>query len=99
MAMAERTRKAIETLHDMHAGEELTRNRLDAISAVSVDTLIRYRAVEVITERTLVPVSVAELVKLLNECAGDDCYSCSWEYIEKDGSAFRVDRTTVYRVL
>ena len=99
MAMAERTRIAIEALHEAHAGEEFTRNRLDAISAVSVDTLIRYRAVEVITEETFVPVSVAELVRLLNECAGDDCYGCSWEYIEQDGQAFRVDRSTVYRVM
>ena len=98
--MSERTRVAIEELHRDYAGAEFTRRGdLDRVSAVSVDTLIRYGAVEVITERTLVPVSVAELVRLLNECAGDDCFGCSWEYIEQDGQAFRVDRSTVYRVL
>jgi hypothetical protein len=99
MTMTERTRKAIETLHNEYARVEFTRAELEKVSAVSIDTLIRYRAVQAVRYEQLIPVSVTELVRLLNDCAGADCYSCNWEYIEQDGQAFRVEHLTFYRVL
>lgn len=97
--MTEKTKKAIATLHTEYEGTELDRIELEKISTVSIGTLIKYKAVQAVIHERFIPVSVAELVRLLNECANSDCYSCNWEYIEVDEKAYRVERTKMYRIL
>ena len=55
---------------------------------LSFSTFRKYAKLEKVT--TYNPVTVEELVNLLNECAGDDCYNGSWKYVVKDGKPYEV---------
>lgn len=99
MSMSERTRVAIEKLSSEYSGRVLSSSELKKVCEVGLNTLARYNAVEVVRSTRLTPISVAELVRRLNECAGDDLYGCSWEYKEIDGQAFEVVTEILYKVL
>ena len=99
MSMSKRTRVAIEEFSSEYRGMVFSSSKLERVCEVALYTLIRYNAVEVIRSTRLIPISVAELVRRLNECAGNDLYGCSWEYQEIDGQAFEVVTEILYRVL
>lgn len=99
MSMSEKTRVAIEELSNKYKGRVFSISELKKVCGVGLITLIKYDAVEVVRSTRLIPISVAELVKRLNECAGDDLYHCSWEYREIDGKAFEVKTELSYKVL
>lgn len=99
MSISERTRVAIEKLSSEYSGKVFSISELKKVCGVSLITLLKYDAVEVVRSTRLIPISVAELVRRLNECAGDDLDGCSWEYIEIDGQAFEVVTEILYRVL
>ena len=62
---------------------------------LSFATFRKYAVLEEV--ENLIPVSLEELVALLNDCAGDDCYACSWEYVVRDGHPFQ--RIMTYRLI
>lgn len=99
MSMSERTRTAIEELSTEYKGRTFSSSELKKVCEVGLNTLIKYEAVKAIRSERLIPVSVTELVRRLNECAGDDLYGCSWEYREIDGQAFEVVTEFLYEVL
>lgn len=99
MRMSERTRVAIEKLRSEYRGMVFSSSELERVCEVALNALIWYNAVEVVRSTCLIPVSVAELVRRLNECAGDNLYGCDWKYEEIDGQAFEVVTEILYRVL
>ena len=42
--------------------------------------------------------TLQEVLNMLNACAGDDCYNCSWHFIEENGKIYNVEEITVYKV-
>lgn len=99
MTVTEKIEKAIETLHNEYEGAELTRAELKKVSIVSTYILIRHKAIQTVIHEHFIPVSVTELVRVLNDCANSGYYNCDWEYVEIDGEAFRVVRTKTYKIL
>lgn len=50
------------------------------------------------TERTYY--TVAEIVKMLNDCAYNDCYGCDWFYqIDENGQVYEDNTTTTYKLI
>ena len=44
-------------------------------------------------------VSLENLVEMLNDCAGNDCYDCDWHYVVENGKAYEVNTFTYYRMV
>lgn len=97
--MAKTTREAIDRLHRDFEGAEFSYRELAEISEVSIDTLMRHDAVKRVEIEHLERVSVNELVKKLNECAGCDCWGAHWEYRVSMGVPCEVIREVKYIVM
>lgn len=97
--MAKATREAVDRLHKDFEGAEFSYKELAKISEVSIDTLIRHGAVKRVEIEHLERVSVNELVKKLNECAGRDCWGAHWEYRVSMGVPCEVTREVKYIVM
>ena len=42
--------------------------------------------------------TLQEVLKMLNACAGDDCYNCEWHFVEEGGKIYDVEEITVYKI-
>ena len=44
--------------------------------------------------------TVKELVKMLNDCAGDDCYNCDWNFkVDENNNAYEEIITNTYKLV
>lgn len=87
MAMLESTRTELERLASLYKGQTHSHEAWERIikeeSKISFSTFRKYVHFKVI-ER-IIEHSIEEIVEQLNECAGEDCYYCSWHYEVVDG--------------
>ena len=88
MAMAKRTKEVIDSMIE-YKGMTKTANDWDNLldSRITFETFKKYALNEVVEYEE---VTLDEVVRLLNECAGEDCYNCNWYYIVKDNKPFKV---------
>ena len=70
-------------------------NMFGATYAISWSTFRKYATLDKV--ETFVPVTVEELVDLLNDCAGNDLYGACWEYVMRDGLPY--ERVITYRLV
>ena len=57
---------------------------------ITWETMLRYVKIEEVIKRTYY--SVKEIVDMLNDCAGEDCYTCNWYYeIDEEGKIYSDD--------
>lgn len=78
-----------------HMFDSCGRNMFGATYPISWSTFRRYAILEKV--ETFDPVTVEELVDLLNDCAGNDLYGASWEYVMRDGLPY--ERIISYRLV
>lgn len=78
-----------------HMFDSCGRNMFGTTYAISWSTFRRYATLEKV--ETFVPVTVEELVDMLNDCAGNDLYGASWEYVMRDGLPY--ERVITYRLV
>ena len=87
--MKEETRKAFEEMREKF-GKRLFKT--NEIFGISESTFYKYRKEmnihKVVVKREC---SAEEIVDLLNDCAGYDCYDCVWHYVAENGKIFEVD--------
>ena len=89
MAMAKKTRNIIEGLREAYEGKTLDRHDWNKAlgNDLTFETFRKYVLNKVIEE---IEVPLEEIVNLLNDCAGNDCYECEWEYVVKDGKIYEI---------
>ena len=91
--MSATTKKALEIiLPQIEIGKEYAEKELRSLicSLISWDTFRKYVTVDKVFNSHAEPISLEELVDLLNSCAGDDCYDCRWDFQIIDGQVFDV---------
>lgn len=89
MAMAKRTKEIIEGLREAYEGKTLDKYDWNRVlgNDLTFETFRKYVLHKVVEE---VEVPLEKIVELLNDCAGNDCYECEWEYIVKDGKVYEI---------
>lgn len=98
MAANMNTIRAIEAMKVLFANNSFSPAQWDANAAVRFATAKKYADLVEIKEVRRVYYSMADLVKELNECAGNDCYACDWHYeIDEQGRAYQDFASISYR--
>lgn len=65
-------------------------------NGITVRTFMRYVNVMRLTEEVATEYTLAEVLNLLNSCAGDDCYGARWNFVERDGHIYNLENVTYY---
>lgn len=93
--MSKKTANVIEAMN-AYKGEVKTQRDWAILldDKITFDTFKKY-ALEQVIVRT--EVNLNEVVALLNDCAGNDCYDCDWFYEVIDGKVYKVD--TCYKMV
>ena len=74
-------------------------NHSPAVGRLSLTTAVREGAVIATTTVTRSYYSVAEIVTMLNECSGEDCYGGHWHYeIDSEGRIYSESSSTTYHM-
>ena len=98
MAANMNTIHAIEAMQVLFAHDSFTPAQWDAKAAVRFATAKKYANLVEVKEVRRVYYSMADLVKELNECAGNDCNACDWHYeIDEQGRAYQDFVSVSYR--
>lgn len=89
--MSERTRKEIERLANEYKGQvhewERWERIINAKSEICFGTFRKYVTLK--KEVSYEEHTIEEIVEMLNDCAGEDCYCCSWTYVVRDGKPYK----------
>lgn len=98
MAANMNTIREIEAMQVLFTNNSFTPAQWDAKSTVRFATAKKYANLVEVKEVRREYYSMAELVKMLNECAGNDCYACNWYYeIDEQGRAYQNFVSISYR--
>lgn len=93
--MSKRTANVIEAMN-AYKGEVKTQRDWAILldDRITFETFRKY-ALEQVIVRT--EANLNEIVALLNDCAGNDCYDCDWLYEVIDNKVYKVD--TCYKMV
>lgn len=88
----ESTKIALEKLEKEYKGQrrkwEQWERLVNEKSEISFSTFRKYIKLEKVISKN--EVSIEEIVELLNNCAGNDCYYCDWQYEVIDGKPYEI---------
>ena len=99
--MNNRTALVIEAM-DAYKGQVMAKEEWVALlnNRISFDTFKKYALVkEAVPKVVKREASLEELVAMLNDCAGNDCYGCDWHYVVEDGKAYEVEYFDCYKMI
>ena len=87
MAMSKTTMEAINAIID-NKGATKTRQEWYGLlnGKITFETFKKYVLTEVLEYEE---VALEDVIELLNDCAGEDCYECRWHYVVRDGKVFK----------
>lgn len=65
-------------------------------NGITARTFMRHVNVLRVTEEVATEYTLAQVLELLNSCAGDDCYGARWNFVERDGHIYNLENVTYY---
>lgn len=87
MAMSKRTMEVINAIIENKGATKTQQEWYDLLDRkITFETFRRYVLTEVLEYEE---VALENVVELLNDCAGEDCYDCNWHYVVRDGKVFK----------
>lgn len=99
--MNKNTAQVIEAMN-AYKGQSMTAKEWTDLldNRLSFNTFRKYALAGETEVRTIkTEVSLENLVEMLNDCAGNDCYGCDWHYIVENGKAYEVDFLYYYKMV
>ncbi len=97
--MTERVRVELERLEALYGNGKYSHTYdgwerlINQESTISFSTFKRYA--KLVKETIKTEYTLEEIVNLLNDCAGSDCYGADWDFKVIDNKVYEID--TVYR--
>lgn len=102
MTMTKNTKEAIERImNKVDINKEYEYKELYAIiknQGLSYDTFRKYITIETVMNSNAIEYSLEELIKFINDCAGEDCYYGNWDFQIINGKIYDVVKETRYIV-
>lgn len=87
MAMSKRTMEAINAIIENKGAIKTQQEWYDLLDRkITFETFRKYVLTKVLEYEE---VALEDVIKLLNDCAGEDCYDCSWHYVVRDEKVFK----------